>query len=124
MRFVRRQSTSHAKYFGGNDAGAIWAAAGCCTLRRSQRASERIHARLQRSFRANFALGDREDEDFANRGFVSAYDQQQSRTADNSRLVWDFTAYDFLHGEAPDTVNPSLWRHARLLARAGLFRVS
>ncbi len=66
---------------------------------------------------------DREDENFANRGFVAAWDQPQIRAADG-RVVWDFTAYDFLQGEAPESVNPSLWRHAQLLTRAGLFRVS
>jgi len=67
--------------------------------------------------------GDREDEEFASRGFIAAYDQPQIRAADG-RVVWDFTAYNFLQGEAPETVNPSLWRHAGLLARAGLFQVS
>ncbi|MEQ1490735.1 MAG: alkyl sulfatase dimerization domain-containing protein [Terricaulis sp.] len=76
------------------------------------------------AFSQTLPWGDREDEDFANRGFVAAYDQQQIRTADGSRVVWDFSAYDFLRGDAPDTVNPSLWRHAQLLARAGLFRVT
>jgi alkyl sulfatase BDS1-like metallo-beta-lactamase superfamily hydrolase len=66
--------------------------------------------------------GDREDEDFAGRGFIAASEQPQIRAADG-RVVWDFTAYDFLRGPAPETVNPSLWRHAQLLARAGLFRV-
>jgi len=65
---------------------------------------------------------DREDEDFAQRGFIAASDQPQIRAADG-RVVWDFTAYNFLQGEAPASVNPSLWRHAGLLARAGLFRV-
>ena len=67
---------------------------------------------------------DREDEEFATRGFIGASDQQQIRTADGSRVVWDFAAYNFLQGEAPATVNPSLWRQAGLLARAGLFRVT
>jgi len=66
---------------------------------------------------------DREDEDFAARGFIATWDAPQIRAADG-RVVWDFTAYEFLQGEAPPTVNPSLWRHARLVARAGLFRVA
>lgn len=66
---------------------------------------------------------DREDEDFAARGFVAAWDQPQIRAADG-HVVWDFTAYNFLQGDAPETVNPSLWRHAGLLAHAGLFRVT
>ena len=67
---------------------------------------------------------DREDEEFASRGFIAAYDQPQIRAADG-HVVWDFSVYNFLGAEAaPETVNPSLWRHVRLLARAGLFRVS
>jgi alkyl sulfatase BDS1-like metallo-beta-lactamase superfamily hydrolase len=66
--------------------------------------------------------GDREDEDFAARGFIAAWDQPQISAADG-HVVWDFHAYDFLRGPAPETVNPSLWRHAQLLARAGLFQV-
>ena len=66
---------------------------------------------------------DAEDEDFAQRGFIAAWDQPQIRTADG-RVAWDFTAYNFLTPQVPETVNPSLWRQARLLARAGLFRVS
>lgn len=66
---------------------------------------------------------DREDEDFAARGFIAAPDASQIRS-DAGAVVWDFTAYDFLQGEAPETVNPSLWRHAQLLVRAGLFQVT
>src|SRR5690606_19424588 len=66
---------------------------------------------------------DREDEDFAARGFIAGWDQPQIRAADG-RVVWDFSAYNFVQGQAPETVNPSWWRHAQLLARAGLFQVS
>jgi alkyl sulfatase BDS1-like metallo-beta-lactamase superfamily hydrolase len=68
-------------------------------------------------------LGDVEDEDFARRGFIATWDQPQIRTADG-RVAWDFASFDYLRGDAPETVNPSLWRHARLLALHGLFRVS
>jgi alkyl sulfatase BDS1-like metallo-beta-lactamase superfamily hydrolase len=70
----------------------------------------------------NLPWADREDEDFAARGFISAWDQPQIR-ADDGRVVWDFSVYNFLGGQTPETVNPSLWRHAQLLARAGLFQV-
>lgn len=66
---------------------------------------------------------DREDEDFASRGFIATWEDRQIRAADG-RLVWDFGAYDFLQGERPETVNPSLWRHAQLIARTGLFQVT
>jgi alkyl sulfatase BDS1-like metallo-beta-lactamase superfamily hydrolase len=76
------------------------------------------------AFAQTLPWADREDEDFANRGFVAANEMQQIRTADGSRVAWDFSVYNFLQGAAPDTVNPSLWRHAQLLTRAGLFRVT
>ena len=42
--------------------------------------------------------------------------------ADGS-VLRDFDAYGFLDAAAPDTVNPSLWRHAQLNAHIGLFKV-
>ena len=42
----------------------------------------------------------------------------------DGRVVWDRRPYEFLNSaEAPDTVNPSLWRQARLDAVHGLFEV-
>ena len=45
-------------------------------------------------------------------------------TGKDGGIVWDRRAYAFLNAEkAPDTVNPSLWRQARLNAVHGLFEV-
>jgi alkyl sulfatase BDS1-like metallo-beta-lactamase superfamily hydrolase len=44
-------------------------------------------------------------------------------SADGAVLV-DFGALAFLQGAAPATVNPSLWRQARLNANVGLFKVT
>ncbi|MGH7023735.1 MAG: alkyl/aryl-sulfatase [Caulobacteraceae bacterium] len=38
--------------------------------------------------------------------------------------AWSMAPYAFLEGERPDTVNPSLWRQARLNALHGLFEVT
>ncbi len=38
--------------------------------------------------------------------------------------VWKAADYDFVQGEAPTTVNPSLWRQARLNGIHGLFQVA
>jgi alkyl sulfatase BDS1-like metallo-beta-lactamase superfamily hydrolase len=43
--------------------------------------------------------------------------------AEDGRVLVDFDAFRFVQGEAPPSVNPSLWRHARLNAQAGLFKV-
>ena len=42
---------------------------------------------------------------------------------DDGAVVWDADSYDFLTGDAPDTVNPSLWRQSKLVAKHGLFEV-
>ncbi len=39
------------------------------------------------------------------------------------KVVWDMGSYAFLEGEAPQTVNPSLWRQSLLLTKHGLFEV-
>src|SRR5437879_4170992 len=38
--------------------------------------------------------------------------------------VWNLEDFGFVDGAAPDTVNPSLWRQARLNNHGGLFRVT
>ena len=92
--------------------------------------SSTAHAQVSDATRAvnaamaqTLPLGDVEDEDFARRGFIASWDQPQIRTADG-RVAWDFGSFEYLRGDAPETVNPSLWRHARLLALHGLFQVS
>ena len=42
---------------------------------------------------------------------------------DDNRSAWDLQSYGNLNRDAPDTVNPSLWRNTQLNAKAGLFEV-
>lgn len=43
---------------------------------------------------------------------------------DDGTVAWNLDAFDFVQDrEAPDTVNPSLWRHTQLNTYAGLFEV-
>lgn len=59
----------------------------------------------------------------ARRGFVAAL-PDGFIVADNGDTAWNMGAYDFLEEEqAPPTVNPSLWRQARLNSIHGLFEV-
>lgn len=67
-------------------------------------------------------FADRQDFEDAHRGFVAALEPAVVRAADG-RVVWDNDSYGFLVGEAPDTVNPSLWRQSQLNAIQGLFEV-
>jgi alkyl sulfatase BDS1-like metallo-beta-lactamase superfamily hydrolase len=54
---------------------------------------------------------DRQDFDDAMRGFIATVPDAGAR-------------YGFLKGDAPETVNPSLWRQAQLDAISGLFKVT
>ncbi|MFJ7809833.1 alkyl/aryl-sulfatase [Pseudomonas asiatica] len=67
-------------------------------------------------------FGDRSDFDNARRGLLEAVDQPVVNA--DGKTVWDLQRYAFLKGEAPATVNPSLWRIAQLNTLAGLFKVS
>ena len=42
------------------------------------------------------------------------------------KVIWDPTAYDFIvtGSDAPDSVNPSLWRQSQLVNTGGLFKVT
>jgi len=66
-------------------------------------------------------LDDAKDFEDAKRGFI-AKPSGKILAADGTVLK-DFDAYGFLAGKAPDSVNPSLWRHAQLNANVGLFKV-
>ena len=55
--------------------------------------------------------------DDARRGFIATLDAPTITHANGGREVYDLAALGFLGGEAPDTVNPSLWRQAQLNAR-------
>jgi alkyl sulfatase BDS1-like metallo-beta-lactamase superfamily hydrolase len=45
-------------------------------------------------------------------------------TAADGRVVWDTRRYGFVAGDAPASVNPSLWRQAKLNDVHGLFEVA
>jgi len=69
-------------------------------------------------------FGDTQDFDDARRGFLGSLPEVEIKNADG-RVVWSLREYAFLSEEgAPPTVNPSLWRQARLNMGHGLFRVT
>jgi len=65
---------------------------------------------------------DTADFDDADRGFLGALEPCVIRAADG-RVVWDNDSYDFLSGQAPASVHPSLWRQSQLAAKQGLYEV-
>ncbi|NIJ12103.1 alkyl sulfatase BDS1-like metallo-beta-lactamase superfamily hydrolase [Saccharomonospora amisosensis] len=77
----------------------------------------------QRRTREALPFSDTDDFAAADRGFLGRLEPSEVRD-DDGRVVWDGDAYAFLDGEAPDTVNPSLWRQSELVARQGLYEVA
>ncbi|WP_099022653.1 alkyl/aryl-sulfatase [Mycolicibacterium palauense] len=69
-----------------------------------------------------FPFDDTTDFADAERGFLGRMSPCVVTAADG-RVVWDNDAYDFLAGEAPTTVHPSLWRQSQLCAKQGLYEV-
>ena len=69
-------------------------------------------------------LADRTDFDNANRGLIARLEPGVIKNAEG-RVVWDIDAYGAVtQGECPPTVDPSLWRQAKLTAIQGLFEVT
>ncbi|HLG81633.1 MAG TPA: alkyl sulfatase dimerization domain-containing protein [Bradyrhizobium sp.] len=58
----------------------------------------------------------------AKRGLIAAPEGQIKDS--DGHVIWDFAAFAFEQGEAPATVNPSLWRQALLNNQVGLFKVT
>ncbi len=82
-----------------------------------------ITADKQKAFATTLPMADRQDFEFADHGFLGTRADPLIKRADG-QAAWNLAAYDFLKGEPPATVNPSLWRQAQLLSKHGLFKVS
>jgi alkyl sulfatase BDS1-like metallo-beta-lactamase superfamily hydrolase len=67
-------------------------------------------------------LGDSTDFENARRGLIASDPSLVVKRA-SGETVWDQTAYAFVDGDAPPSVNPSLWRQAKLNGIHGLFQV-
>lgn len=76
----------------------------------------------QAAVRQALPLDDPADYENATRGFVAAIEAPRILDPDGS-VAWDTEWFSFIDGEAPATVNPSLWRQSRLNSLHGLFEV-
>lgn len=75
----------------------------------------------QTALREQLPFADTQDFEDARRGLLSPLSGPVTNAAGD--VVWDNGSYDFVDGECPDTVNPSLWRQSQLVHTAGLFEV-
>ena len=93
------------------------------TLRGAKPATEATR-QAQLKVSETLPFEDRTSFDNATRGFIASIEPLTIRHARQDRVIYDLSAMSFLEGDAPDTVNPSLWRQAQLNGlHHGLFAV-
>lgn len=75
--------------------------------------------------REGLPFTDRRDYEDSRRGFIATLDDPVIRRADGLSVI-DLAGHDFVldSEDAPDTVHPSLWRHAQVNHPHGLFEVT
>lgn len=77
----------------------------------------------QKATAASLPADDGRDEAFSQQGFIATRADPIIKASDG-KPVWNLDAYGWMDGSAPSTVNPSLWRHMKLLRKHGLFKVA
>ena len=75
------------------------------------------------SWYGRLPFGNDEDFQLAERGLI-ARPESVVITDESGNVVWNLDRFSFEFGEAPATVNPSLWRQARLNMKYGLYEVT
>ena len=82
-----------------------------------------VTERANEAVRKAMTLNDKQDFEDATRGKLAELKDPLVKAADG-RIVWNAQRYDFIKGDAPTTVNPSLWRQQKLNTAQGLFKVA
>ena len=91
---------------------------------RAPKAATKSTKALQQSFKEKLNFDDTQSFEDARRGFIATLSPMSIEHDKDRRLVYDLEALSFLEGDAPDTVNPSLWRMSQLNAQHhGLYEV-
>lgn len=94
-------------------------------LNNEKKAATKITEELNTEVYRLLDFNDKQEGEFANRGFITAPDSLVIKT-ENGAPVWSQDAYDFVRGdkEAPAEANPGLWRNTQYNALYGLFKVT
>jgi alkyl sulfatase BDS1-like metallo-beta-lactamase superfamily hydrolase len=98
----------------------VWGASP--TLCQEAKPAEPAVKALNNAVRAKLPFADRADFEEAARGFVATLPDAVIKGS-SGNVVWSQKDYAFLEKDAPDSVNPSLWRQAQLNRLHGLFKV-
>lgn len=88
------------------------------------RDAETATRKANEAMAARLPFADQRDFEAARRGLIAEVPDGVVQTP-NGTVLWNLNEYAFIDGElAPATVNPSLWRMARLNLANGLFKVT
>lgn len=79
-------------------------------------------ASANQSVRDYLPFADSTDYQNARRGLIATIDAGEIRD-DDGNVVYSMKQFDFIEGDAPASVNPSLWRQSELNSINGLFKV-
>ncbi|MDX2320478.1 MAG: alkyl sulfatase dimerization domain-containing protein [Moritella sp.] len=79
--------------------------------------------KLNKSVLTELPFEDKQDFTDANRGFIATLPEFVVKYKDGTTIM-DLSEYNFVNGDAPGSVNPSLWRQAKLNNINGLFKVT
>ena len=130
LRFTARQSSASLKSLRGDDMKRLIML--CCLLSTSALAAPNdltpkpaspATMSAQEKTAESLPVDSGEDAAFATQGFIATLSDPVIRNKDG-KPVWNLDAYKWMDGKAPDTVNPSLWRHQMILRKSGLFKLS
>lgn len=80
-------------------------------------------AEANKSVAERLPIGETSDFQDASRGLIAQI-KEPAILDEDGNVAWSIPQFDFLTGDSPDTVNPSLWRQSKLAAQHGLFEVA
>jgi len=103
-------------------AGLVFASAATAQQYTEPKKATANTERANGAARQAMTMNDKRDFEDAARGLMAQLQDPILKAADG-RVVWNTQRYEFVKGDSPATVNPSLWREQKLNTAAGLFKV-
>ena len=102
---------------------AVTLCVGLCTAAAENKATTQYTIDANKAWYEKLDFSDEREKENALRGVIEAPESVVIYREDGT-VAWSRDAFDFVRDtEAPDTANPSLWRHTQLNTYAGLFEV-
>ncbi|WP_299599358.1 alkyl sulfatase dimerization domain-containing protein [uncultured Microbulbifer sp.] len=118
---IRRQC-AHTLFYSALTAGILVLSS---PLALAQNAATDTTKKANAAVKSELPFNNKEDFENVKKGFIAPLPDKGVIKDAKGQPVWDLSAYEFAKGQdAPDTVNPSLWRQLQLLSEGGLYEVT